>query len=299
MTQASNLTLLLAMASAFLFAALLVFAFGRFANEFLERHHKQYEKEQKRLGTKPAALINLMKMVLAEEGRRFRSLNSMHQRFRRQVVQAAYRTTATEYLGQTLFEGLAIFVVGVSACLILFGPLSLLIPTIIALAWVYIIRPSLVATDAEGRSRAIYRRIPYALDLGVLVLQAGGTLRDALEIIADGDDPFAVEVATALREIDAGATQKQALRNMSDRVGLEALESIVLAVVRGIETGAPMARTLATQAELFRERRLQELEKLAVEAPTKMTFPNMLVMLSVLIIIIGPVLVKISQSGLL
>jgi pilus assembly protein TadC len=72
-----------------------------------------------------------------------------------------------------------------------------------------------------------------------------------------------------------------------------------MAIVRGQETGAPMAETLSTQAELFRERRLQELEKLAVEAPTKMTFPNMLVMLSVLIIILGPVIVNISTSGML
>jgi pilus assembly protein TadC len=99
--------------------------------------------------------------------------------------------------------------------------------------------------------------------------------------------------------MDSGATQSAALRNLSQRVGLSALDSIVMAIIRGMEMGAPMARTLATQAELFRERRLQELEKKAVEAPTKMTFPNMLVMLSVLILILGPVLVKIGSSGLL
>jgi tight adherence protein C len=144
----------------------------------------------------------------------------------------------------------------------------------------------------------IYRAIPYALDLGVLVLQAGGTLREVLEQVAKGKGPFADELRITLNEIDSGASQATALKNMSNRVRLEPLDTVVLAINRGEETGAPMAETLATQAELFRERRLQELEKLAVEAPTKMAFPNMLIMLSVLILVIGPLIVRIVTSGM-
>ncbi|HEX9852052.1 MAG TPA: type II secretion system F family protein, partial [Woeseiaceae bacterium] len=233
------------------------------------------------------------------EGRKFLSIERMYAKLRIDVVRAAADKTAVEYLGQTLFEGLLILVIGSLACLMLFGPMSLLIPVIFALAWTFYVRPSLVEGDGIKRSRTIYRRIPYALDLSVLVLQAGGTLREALEVVTHSDDPLAQEVRTALKEMDSGATQSAALRNLSQRVGLSALDSIVMAIIRGMEMGAPMARTLATQAELFRERRLQELEKKAVEAPTKMTFPNMLVMLSVLILILGPVLVKIGSSGLL
>jgi tight adherence protein C len=137
------------------------------------------------------------------------------------------------------------------------------------------------------------------LDLCVLVLQTGGTLAEALEVISIHDDPLAEEIRTALREMDSGASQAQALLNMSARIGLEPLENIVMAINRGAETGAPMAQTLSTQAELFRERRLAEVEKLAVEAPTKMTFPNMMVMLSVLLIIVGPLIKKMTSSGLL
>jgi pilus assembly protein TadC len=98
--------------------------------------------------------------------------------------------------------------------------------------------------------------------------------------------------------MDSGASQSAALKSMSDRIGLEPLDSIVMAINRGAETGAPMAQTLTTQAELFRERRLQEIEKLAVEAPAKMTFPNMMVMMSVLLLILGPLIKKMAGSGL-
>ena len=96
----------------------------------------------------------------------------------------------------------------------------------------------------------------------------------------------------------SGATQATALRNMGTRVGLESLETILNAINRGEETGAPMVETLVTQAEAFRERRLAEIEKMAVEAPTKMTFPNMMIMVSVLLLIVGPLLLQLASSGL-
>ncbi len=292
-------TQLVTFAAAFLSFALLVVAIGQLISTFFVRYERMWSVAQRRNDSRLAALVALIKQVLAMEGVKLRSIERMRSKLQIDVVRGASDLTADEYLGQTLFEGLLILLISGLACLFLFGPASLVIPLVLAVAWVYFIRPSLVEGDAVKRSRAIYRRIPYALDLAVLVLQAGGTLREALEVASARDDPLAQEMRAALKEMDSGATQSAALRNMSNRVGLESLDSIVMAIIRGLETGAPMAQTLATQAELFRERRLQELEKLAVEAPTKMTFPNMLVMLSVLVIILGPVLVKISRSGLI
>lgn len=291
---------LVAYVAAFLCFALLVVVVNRMVSAFFARHDRQWTQAQRQADSRLSALGALMRHVLVDEGRRrFRSVERLHAKLKVDVVRAASGSTAEEYLGQALLEGVLAFAIGGLLCLVLFGPMSLLVPLVIAFAWSFFVRPSLVEGDGEKRSRAIYRRIPYALDLAVLVLQAGGTLREALEVVARGDDPMAQEVRAALKEMDSGATQSAALRNLSQRVGLDALDSIIMAIIRGQETGAPMARTLSTQAELFRERRLQELEKLAVEAPTKMTFPNMLVMLSVLILILGPVLVKIVTSGML
>lgn len=284
--------------AAFLCAALIVYALGKGVAAFFERYEREWELAQRRNESRPAALVAMVKQVLLTEAMKLQSIRKIHEKLQVDVVRADAGETADEYLTDTLWQGLLVFIVGALLCLIMFGPTSLLIPLVLALAWVWFVRPSSVNGDGEKRSRAIYRRIPYALDLAVLVLQAGGTLREALEIASVGDDPFAIELRRALKEVDSGATEGAALQHMSQRIGLESLDSIVMAIVRGQQTGAPMAHTLSTQAELFRERRLQELEKAAVEAPTKMTFPNMLVMVSVLIIILGPVLVKIASSGL-
>ena len=292
-------TYIIALLAAFLSFALVIVAIGQMISGFLDRNERLWTLAQKRNDSKLTAIAELLKQVLVAEGLKLQSVRRMYSKLKVHVVRANSPLSAEEYLGQTLLEGLLVFVIGGVACLLLFGPKSLFMPVVLALAWTFFVRPSLVEGDAEKRSREIYRRIPSALDLAVLVLQAGGTLREALEIVSGGTDALAQEFRASLKEMDSGATESAALRNMSDRIGLESLDSIIMAIVRGQETGAPMAQTLSTQAELFRERRLQELEKMAVEAPTKMTFPNMLVMVSVLLIIIGPVIIKISSSGLL
>ena len=290
--------MLIASLAAFFSAVLLVVAGRAAAGVLLERYEQDWVAARRKHAGKFAGVVAFLKAVLATEGRKLASVERVYTRLKKDVARANAPTTPEDYLATSLFEGFACAVGGGVLFTVLFGPVSAFIPVMMGAAWALLVRPSLVGSDGEKRSRSIYRAIPYALDLGVLVLQAGGTLREVLEQVAKGRGPFADEVRIVLKEMDSGSSQATALSNMSKRVGLEALDTIVLAINRGEETGAPMAQTLTTQAEMFRQRRLQELEKLAVEAPTKMTFPNMMIMLSVLIIIIGPLIMRISTSGM-
>ena len=204
---------------------------------------------------------------------------------------------AETYVAQLVSQGLLISVVLGLIATLLGATTGIFLAILVALLWVFFIQPSSLESRDEKRSRAIYKRIPYALDLSILVLETGGTLRQALEEVAAKTDPLAEEFRIALAEVDSGASQKLAFENMGDRVGLEPLTTILLAINRGQEMGAPMIATLETQAEAFREARLQQIEKLAVEAPTKMTFPNMMIMFAVLILIVGPLVVQMLSSG--
>lgn len=291
--------LLIASIATFIAVTLAIVGIAGVIRGIFENNERLWLLAQNRTESKLEALKTFAKDVLVQECLKLNSVNKMYKKLKLDAVRANYPETPQELLAQILFEGLLIFL-GLSAlCITLFGVTSMLFPVFITVGWVLWMRPSLTEADGEKRSRAVYRRLPYALDLGVLVLQSGGTLRDAMEIISDNDDPLAQEFRTAIREIDTGASQAASLLNMCDRVGVSALDTIVMAINRGAETGAPMAQTLSTQADLFRERRLEEIEKMAVEAPTKMTMPNMLVMFSVLLLVLGPVLVKIGQSGII
>ncbi|MDB4261615.1 type II secretion system F family protein [bacterium] len=291
-------SLLLSYFAAFSAAALLIVGINMLWISFAEHNQRLWMLAQRENEGRMDAAVASLKQLLVTAALKYHFVEKIFANIKRDIVRANYPETAREYLASSLFQGLIVLIIGAAICLTLFGFLSLLLPVLLALLWALWMRPSMVGADGEKRSRGVYRRIPYALDLSVLVLQTGGTLGEALEVVSEHDDPLAQELRTALQEMDSGASQSAALRNMSDRIGLEPLDSIVTAINRGSETGAPMAQTLTTQAELFRERRLQEVEKLAVEAPTKMTFPNMMVMLSVLLIVVGPTLKKMTGSGL-
>jgi tight adherence protein C len=208
--------------------------------------------------------------------------------------------TPEGFLARALVEGVC-----VAAGLTLFFLLTLGRPLLLlALAsgafHTLILRPQTLRSRARERAGKILRRLPYAMDLMILVVEAGGTLDEALETIAAerDDDPLADELALALAEAAAGGGRTRALRRMAERLDLDELTSLVIAIERAEATGAPIAETLATQAEVVQRRRMQRAERMAVQAPIKMMFPNMLIMIAVLLIILGPIFVQLVTQDL-
>lgn len=213
---------------------------------------------------------------------------------------AAHEETPQRFIARALLESAAISV-GLALCFQLcFGrPLTLLALASGAFHGL-VIRPQMLRSRARERAGKILRRLPYAMDLMILVVEAGGTLDQALRTVSAerSNDPLADEVAAALAESEAGGTRTLALRRMAERLDLEEMTSLVIAIERAETTGAPIAETLATQAEVVQRRRMQRAEELAVQAPIKMMFPNVLIMISVMLIILGPIFVQLITQDL-
>ncbi len=292
-------SLIMAMAAAATAAICLVYCFGLAVLDALAARSQLWARTRATSAGTTDAVGRFMRLSLLEAVRPLPSIQRLLRQVKRDLARAGLAVDAEEFVSELLWQGIVTgLVVGAVFSLVFSPTAGIFLGAASGLLWAIWIRPALLDADASKRARTIYRRIPYALDLSVLVLETGGTLREGLEEIAAQDDPLADELRITLLEMDSGATQATALKNMGERVGLESLETILTAINRGEETGAPMAQTLITQAESFRERRLQEIEKMAVEAPTKMTFPNMMIMVSVLLLIVGPLLIQLVQSGL-
>lgn len=212
---------------------------------------------------------------------------------------AAAAAAARRFVAAGLLQAAGLAVGSALVFLLLFGRPLVVMALLLGTGHFVWMRPSGLHADAEERQNRIRRRLPWAIDLAVLVLGAGGTLREALGIAADGDDPLARELTYALERLDSGSTLGGALTASAERSGVDELAALAAAIRRGEETGAPMAAALATQAETFRFQRLQRAEKLAVEAPIKMMFPNVLIMIAVLLIVLGPALLSLAGGGLL
>lgn len=201
-------------------------------------------------------------------------------------------------LGQFLLEGVGVtlgFIVLLNAAT---GRLYFVVPIGLGLFLALGLRPQSLHSRAQSRINRIGRTLPYSIDLAVLVLTSGGTLRGALEVVhdADPDDPFHRELGMVLEQVRGGARLEAALREMADGLDIEELTSLTIAIERADKMGSPMAEILKSQADIFRSRRLQKAERLAVEAPVKMMFPNMLVMISVILLVLGPIIVQLVQG---
>jgi tight adherence protein C len=157
--------------------------------------------------------------------------------------------------------------------------------------------------EAERRMKSINRGLPYAIDLLALSMSAGkdfpGAVRQVVEKSSDPDDPLVEEFARILQELSIGRTRRQSLVAFAERCPSETVLEFVNSVVQAEEKGNPLADVLQIQAGMSRMRRSVAAEKGAAKAGVAMVAPLMLLMLCILIIILGPMFLKLgSQSDI-
>ena len=108
-----------------------------------------------------------------------------------------------------------------------------------------------------------------------------------------GNSALAVELGQTVRDIHLGRTRVQALRELSRRVDLSELNSLVGALIQADELGSSLGPILRIQADQLRIRRSQTAEKLAMEAPVKILLPLILFIFpTIFIMIFGPIALK-------
>lgn len=148
---------------------------------------------------------------------------------------------------------------------------------------------------AAAKRSQFKRRLPHAIDIMALLLEAGSNFDDAVRIVAreDRDSALGIEFQRLKQQLDLNRSQSDALTALKDRIQDEDTSDLVRAICQGIELGTPMSAILKTQSDQMRLKRSQWGEKAAKEAEVKMTGPNLLIMLACVIVIMGPILLPI------
>lgn len=154
---------------------------------------------------------------------------------------------------------------------------------------------------AHRRLCAIAKRLPYMLDLVAMAMDAGATFYEAASSVVrdEPEDPLNQELGILVREIDFGRSRQDALTHLGARITVDGLDGILSAVLQAESLGTPLADVLKLQANLLRMRRSMRAERKAGEAAVKMLIPSMFILLSVVVIIFSPFIVKAIQGDLL
>jgi tight adherence protein C len=190
---------------------------------------------------------------------------------------------ATRFIVPVVFDGFLLLIARVSPSP---WPLPKLLIALLVFGLLGFFFPQLWLTSKiQARQKEIRKAMPDALDLLTICVEAG--LRE---------NQLSMAFARVIREIQLGKLQREALRDMADRLGIAEMTSFVAAVIQSQQLGVSMAKVLRIQSEQMRMKRRQRAEEEAHSAPIKMIFPmGLLIFPSILIILLTPAIIQITD----
>lgn len=152
----------------------------------------------------------------------------------------------------------------------------------------------------KARQKSVFRAMPDALDLLTISVEAGLGFDGAMAKVNEKwVTELSLEFGRVIQEIRLGKLRRDALRDMSERLGVAEMSSFVAAVIQSEQLGVSMAKVLRIQSDQMRVRRRQIAEEEAHRAPIKMVFPiALLIFPSIMIILLGPAAMLLLSSPL-
>lgn len=238
-----------------------------------------------------------------EQTNRFGAV-SMLEKWERLLIKAGIRSQVTplQFMSASMCAAAATGCLAVLLAYQLnFGPAWALVVGFPAgvLAGFYLL--SVILTNlATTRVAMMEKRLPFAAEFMLLAMEANAAFPTAMEVYSREmpGDPLAEEFRVALMDIASGLSAREALSNLQARVGSESLTAFILAVTTGMETGQPLKDVLEIQADATRQRRYQSAEEIAKSAATRAVFPLFIVFIALLVLLLGPMAVKVSRGSL-
>lgn len=158
-----------------------------------------------------------------------------------------------------------------------------------------------ISRRTDSRQQSAREGFPDALDLLLVCVEAGLSLAAALnrvgQEIGSARPILGQHFKLVALEMQAGKSREQALRNLSDRVGIDEVRSLVTLLLQSDALGTSIAQSLRVHADEMRKRRLLKAEEQANKLPVKIAIPLVLFILPCLItVIMTPVAIRIINA---
>jgi tight adherence protein C len=220
------------------------------------------------------------------------------------LVQAGYRGQAP-YVTYLFFRMVMPIAMLVASLFYVFVVLELNQPPLIKIgisigaAYFGMLSPNLfLKNKIQRRQLSIKRAFPDALDLLLICVESGMSVEAAFRKVSEevGSQSIALaeELTLTTAELSYLPNRRQAYENLAQRIGLEGVRSVCLALQQSERYGTPLGATMRVLAQDSRDMRMSEAEKKAASLPPKLTVPMILFFLPVLfIVILGPAAIRV------
>ena len=203
---------------------------------------------------------------------------------------------ATRFVGAAVFGGLLLMISFLSTSKWPLGRVVLVVGLFTALGFFF---PQLwLQSRINRRQNEVRKAMPDALDLLTICVEAGLGFDAAMAKVSEKwENELSIMFGRCIREVQLGKPQREALRDMAERLGLPELTSFVAAVVQSQILGVSLAKVLRIQSDQMRMKRRQFAEELAHKAPVKMIIPMALLTFpSIMIILMAPAGFQIAKA---
>ncbi|WP_010098603.1 type II secretion system F family protein [Ornithinibacillus scapharcae] len=194
------------------------------------------------------------------------------------------------------FQGLKIllFLVGLFGgilSLIIGFPFSQYILTLAPILG-YFLPIILIRREAKKRQEQLRIDLPDFLDTVGTSVQAGVSLDHALkEVIRHFDGPIREEFSRFNQEIELGVPREKAYRELLKRNDNQEFQSLIKALIQGLNLGVPVAKTFQIQSEDMRQIQQEKVKELASKASPKVTLVTTFLIAPVSILIIAGLMI--------
>jgi tight adherence protein C len=205
---------------------------------------------------------------------------------------------ALQFIALVFFGGVVLLVFSVGQTKMPFGRVLLFSLLFGALGFFF---PRLWLTSKiTRRQKSIRRALPDALDLLTICVEAGLGFDAAMQKVSDKwETELSLAFARVIKEVQLGKLRRDALRDMSDKIGIPELTSFVAAVIQSEQLGVSLAKVLRIQSDQMRIKRRQHAEEEAHKAPVKMLIPMVLLIFpSLIIVLLTPAGLRLMNSSL-
>lgn len=208
------------------------------------------------------------------------------------------------FLGAKVFFMLTFFSLFLFARITLFKlwPMQLTVLAGITAAVVGMYIPEIwMDIKTAKRKNQIFNGLPDALDLMVVCVEAGMGLDAAMRKVSQEIHltcpPLSRELRIMNLELRAGKTRESALKNLSQRVGLEDMNNLVTMLIQSEKFGTSASRALRVYSDTFRARRFSLAEEKAAKISIKLLFPLIFFIFPALFVVVaGPAMIRIYEA---
>jgi len=158
-----------------------------------------------------------------------------------------------------------------------------------------------LSSSISGRQEKIRRGLPDILDLLVVSVESGLALDAALKRVGDEMGRVHPDISEEFRiatvEGQMGIPRSEALDNMSARVGLDELRSLVSVITQAERFGTSVAKALRSQSEALRTKRRQAAEEKAQKTAVKLMIPLVLFIFPAMgVVLAGPAAINLMEA---